>query len=294
MKDIVPNLWFNDEAEEAVRYYTRLFDQSRITSIQVLENTPSGDTTTINFELSGQPFTAFSAGPLFKFNRSFSLMVQCSSDEEVDRVWTTLTEGGKELVPLREYPFSKRYGWLEDRYGLTWQILLSDKPVVQKIIPNFLLSDAVSGKAEDAVVYYTDLFPISSIEEMQYYEAGEAENTDSKVKFSGFHLFGRQFYAMDNAKNENLSFNESFSLMVLCENQAEIDYYWDKLSFDPESEQCGWLKDQFGLSWQIVPESMDDLLSNGTKEQINRVTQSFLTMKKLDIAELDRAWQEAE
>ncbi|MCC5896069.1 MAG: VOC family protein [Alkalibacterium sp.] len=294
MKDIIPNLWFDKEAEEAAAFYTGLFDESRITSIQKLDGTPSGETTTVNFELAGQSFVAFSAGPLFKFNPSFSLMIQCSSNEEVDKLWNTLTHGGKELMALKEVPFSKRYGWLEDRYGLTWQILLSEHPVVQKIIPNFLFTHSEGGKAEDAVVYYTDLFPISSIEEMQYYETGEAENPNARVKFSGFHLFGRQFYAMDNDKEDTFTFNESCSLMVVCENQAEIDYYWEKLSAVPESEQCGWVKDQFGVSWQIVPESLDDLLSNGSKEQIDRVTQSFLEMKKLDTAELERVWKEAE
>lgn len=294
MKDIIPSLWFEKEAEEAAKFYTSLFDQSRITTISVLEETPSGDTITVNFELAGQPFVAFSPGNYFKFNPSFSLMIQCSSDEEVDRLWASLTEGGKELMPLKEVPFSKRYGWLEDRYGMTWQILLSDHPVIQKIIPNFLFTDNEAGNAEDAVVFYTDLFPISSIEEMQYYQSGEVENPTAKVKFSGFHIFGRQFYAMDNEKKDDFTFNESFSLMVVCENQAEIDYYWKNLSAVPESEQCGWLKDRFGVSWQIVPETMDELLSNGTQEQINRVTQAFLNMKKLDTAELERVWKEAE
>lgn len=294
MKDIIPHLWFDKEAEEAAEFYTSLFDQSRITSVDVLEGTPSGDATSVNFELAGQSFMAISAGPFFKVNPSCSLMIHCSSEEEVDKFWESLISGGKELMPLKEYPFSKRYGWLEDRYGFSWQILLAEHDFSQKIVPNFLFSHTEAGKAEEAVVFYTDLFPISSIEEMHYYQSGEVENPKAKVMFSGFHLFGRQFNAMDNAMEEEFTFNEAFSLMVVCENQAEIDYYWDKLSAEPEAEQCGWLKDQFGVSWQIVPESMDDLLSNGSREQIKRVTQTFLNMKKLDIAELERVWKEAE
>jgi predicted 3-demethylubiquinone-9 3-methyltransferase (glyoxalase superfamily) len=86
------------------------------------------------------------------------------------------------------------------------------------------------------------------------------------------------------------TFNEAISLMVYCETQDEIDYYWDKLSAVPDAEQCGWLKDKYGLSWQIVPTRMDEMMSNGTEDQVARVTQAFLPMKKLDIAELERAF----
>jgi predicted 3-demethylubiquinone-9 3-methyltransferase (glyoxalase superfamily) len=79
--------------------------------------------------------------------------------------------------------------------------------------------------------------------------------------------------------------------MVYCDTQAEIDAYWKKLSAVPSSEQCGWLKDKFGLSWQIVPTDLDKMLQNGTPEQIGRVTQAFLKMKKFDLAELRRAYE---
>ena len=79
--------------------------------------------------------------------------------------------------------------------------------------------------------------------------------------------------------------------MVLCVTQAEIDYYWEKLSADPEAEQCGWLKDKFGVSWQIVPANMNELMSRGTQAQIDAVTQEFLKMKKLDKNHLERAWE---
>jgi predicted 3-demethylubiquinone-9 3-methyltransferase (glyoxalase superfamily) len=85
-------------------------------------------------------------------------------------------------------------------------------------------------------------------------------------------------------------FNESISFMVYCKTQEEVDYYWDKLSAVPEAEQCGWVKDKYGLSWQVVPARLDEMLQSGTEEQIARVTQAFLPMKKLDIAELERAY----
>jgi len=94
---------------------------------------------------------------------------------------------------------------------------------------------------------------------------------------------------MDHDYGGDFSFNEAFSFMVLCENQEEIDYFWDKLSFVPEAEQCGWIKDQFGVSWQIVPANMNEILMKGSKEEIKRVTEAFLKMKKFDLAELEKA-----
>jgi predicted 3-demethylubiquinone-9 3-methyltransferase (glyoxalase superfamily) len=95
---------------------------------------------------------------------------------------------------------------------------------------------------------------------------------------------------MDSAHTHNFKFNEAISLMVNCDTQEEIDYYWEKLSAVPEAEQCGWLKDKFGLSWQIVPTEMDEMMRDGTPEQIGRVTQAFLKMKKFDLAELRKAY----
>lgn len=289
MAKIVPYLWFDKEAMEAADYYTQLFDDSKITSSYILEDTPSGETPIVNFQLAGQAFSAISAGPYFKFNPSLSLMVQCSTIEEVERLWNMLITGGKEVMSLDDYPFSKRYGWLEDRYGLSWQIALVEQSISQKIIPHFLFSNGVNEKTEEAITFYTRLFPNSSIEDIHHYQPGDSENEIAKVMFSSFNLNGMKFNAMDNAYESDFTFNEAFSLEVLCKDQQEIDYYWNKLSSVPEAEQCGWVKDPYGVSWQIVPEGLDNLLETGSREQINRVTQRLLKMKKLDMAELEKA-----
>ncbi len=96
---------------------------------------------------------------------------------------------------------------------------------------------------------------------------------------------------MDSARGHNFAFIEAISFMVLCETQKEIDYYWEKLSADPKAEQCGWLKDKYGLSWQIVPNLMDEMLNNNDTKKIARVTEAFLQMKKLDIAKLKKAYE---
>jgi predicted 3-demethylubiquinone-9 3-methyltransferase (glyoxalase superfamily) len=98
------------------------------------------------------------------------------------------------------------------------------------------------------------------------------------------------FAAMDSARVHDAPFNEAISLLVRCETQREIDYYWDKLSAVPEAEQCGWLKDRYGLSWQIVPAVMDEIMLSNDKQKISRVTEAFLKMKKFNISELERAF----
>ena len=290
MQKIVSHLWYDKEAKEAALFYIRLFDQSRLLNVTVIENTPSGDSEIVSFELAGQHFTAISAGPYFSFNPSISLMVACCSAEEVNTKWNALLEGGKELMPLGEYPFSKRYGWVQDRYGLSWQLMLTDSgQASQKITPNLLFSNDACGKAEEAVKYYTEIFENSGIGLISRYGPGEAASSKAKVNYAAFKLCGIDFSAMDNGFDVDYSFNEAFSLIVNCKDQQEIDYFWDRLSAVPEAEQCGWIKDKFGVSWQIVPENMDEVLFNGSKDEIRRVTEAFLKMKKFDLIALEKA-----
>ena len=291
MQKITSHLWFDKQAKEAAAFYTELFPGSRIISSTVLEDTPSGNAETVLFELAGQTFQAISAGPYFQFNSAISLMVACESAGEVDRLHGALTQGGSELMELDEYPFSPRYAWIKDRYGLNWQLMQTDAPVAQKIWPSLLFSDKVCGKAQEAAAFYAGIFPGSGLTLASPYEPGQLESDVPKAAYVQLHLGGVTLSAMDNAMVEGDAFNEAFSLMVSCKDQREIDTYWEKLSAVPEAEQCGWLKDRYGVSWQIVPERLNELLSSGSREQMNRVIQAFLQMKKFDIAALERAYR---
>jgi predicted 3-demethylubiquinone-9 3-methyltransferase (glyoxalase superfamily) len=111
------------------------------------------------------------------------------------------------------------------------------------------------------------------------------------VMYSDFMIEGQWFSAMDSAGPHEFNFNEAISLMVLCEDQKAIDYYWDALSAEPEAEQCGWLKDKFGVSWQIISKEMNEMISNGSPEQSRKVTQAFLEMKKIDLEALKQAYE---
>jgi len=290
-RKITPHLWFDKEAKEAAEFYTSIFPDSKVTKVTTLHNTPSGSADTVSFVLLGQAFMAISAGPLFKFNPSISFHVKCKTKDEVDALWEKLSEGGTVLMELGKYPFSEKYGWLQDKYGLSWQIIFAgESEIKQSITPILMFVGGVCGKAEEAVNFYTSVFHDSQVSVLARYGMGEEPDKEGTVKYVHFTLEGQEFGAMDSAHEHNFTFNEAISLMVYCDTQEEIDYYWDKLSAVPEAEQCGWLKDKYGLSWQIVPTTMDEMMAMGTGEQIDRVTQAFLKMKKFDLAQLEKAY----
>jgi predicted 3-demethylubiquinone-9 3-methyltransferase (glyoxalase superfamily) len=135
-------------------------------------------------------------------------------------------------------------------------------------------------EAEEAAKLYVSVFPDSNIEETTHY-GPEFPDQKGRVMTVGFRLFGQRFTALNGGPE--FKFNESVSFVVACETQEEIDEYWDKLTDGGEESQCGWLKDRFGVSWQIVPTILSELLSSGGPEQASRVTKAFLPMKKLDI-----------
>ncbi len=297
MNKIISHLWFDTQAKEASEFYVSLFPDSKIINHTVITGTPSGDCDIMTFELSGTPFQAISAGPYFKFNPSISFMVNfdpskdADAESRIDQIWEKLSEGGEVLMPLQEYPFSKKYGWIQDKYGLSWQLILTnpDGEERPRILPSLLFANESYGKAEAASDFYLSIFKDSKRGALVKYTAGMEPNKEGTIMFSDYKLSNQWFVAMDGPGSHEFAFNEAVSFVVNCETQEEIDYYWEKLSSVPESEQCGWLKDKFGVSWQIVPTMMEEVMTSGDQEKINKLTQAFLKMKKFDIATLEES-----
>ena len=297
---ITPFLWFDKEAGEAANRYTSLFSatfdstqgKSRIKSKSTLEGTPSDAVEIVTIDLLGEEFSLMSAGPVFKFNPSVSFLVACKAKAEVDALWKGLSKGGTALMELGAYPFSERYGWVLDRYGLSWQVMfLGDRMTERRIIPTLMFVGQQCGKAEDAIRFYASVFHNTKVGDILRYGAGEEPDKEGTVKHAAFTLEGQAFAAMDSAHEHNFTFNEAISFVVHCKNQEEIDYYWGKLSADSKAEQCGWLKDKYGLSWQIVPTVIEEMLKDKDKKKVARVTEAFLKMKKFEIEKLVKAYE---
>ncbi len=152
---------------------------------------------------------------------------------------------------------------------------------MQKITP-FLWFDKEAG---EAAKFYTSVFKDSKVR-----SSTKIENSPSgTAEVISLELLGQEFTLISGGPY--FKFTEAISFMVNCETQEEIDYYWDKLSADPKAEQCGWLKDKYGLSWQIVPTVLTEMLQDNDKKKVARVTETFLKMKKLDIAKLQKAYR---
>ena len=297
MQKIIPHLWFDKEAMEACTFYTSVFPNSKITNTMVMIDTPSGDCDVVYFDIMGITFQALSAGPIFKLNPSISFMVNFDPSQDpdakkkIDEIWGKLSQGGKVLMPIDKYPFSERYGWIEDKYGLSWQLILTDPDGEERppIVPSLMFTGKMSGKAEEASDFYLSIFKYTKRGTIARYPAGAEPDKEGSIMFTDFRLEGQWFAAMDSALEHGFSFSEAISFMVNCDTQEEIDYYWEKLSAVPESEQCGWLKDKYGVSWQILPTMLEESMRSGDKGKIERITKAFLQMKKLDIKKLEEA-----
>ncbi len=273
---LYPCLWFDGKAKEAATFYTSVFDNSKILSENPI---------VVMYELEGILFMALNGGPMFTINPSISFFVYCKSEEEIDKKWQLLSDGGSVLMALDKYPWNDKYGWCQDKYGVNWQLMLHDA-VGQKIVPSFMFTQEQSGRAEEAINFYTSLFDNSKIELISRYEKGEGD-VEGHIKHARFTLNGQVFAAMESSGPHQFTFNEGVSIVVPCDNQEEIDFYWNKLTEGGKESQCGWLKDKFGVSWQIVPTVLGKLMSN--PEKAKRVMDVVMKSIKFNIEELENA-----
>ena len=286
MQRIVPNIWSNGEAEAMGAFYASVL---RSTTAEVSSRYPTAGLLPFQEPLAGQPLTVdldidgyrmviINAGPEFKPNASVSFLLNFdplmfggdtdAAIAELDRVHAELLHGGRASLPLGEYPFSPHYAWVEDRYGVNWQLMLTNpagdpRPFVVPWLQfpgtatgtsTGTATDAAYRDALDAIAMYTGLLPDSA----PGFAVPHPDDA-TKTMFSEFRLYDQWFAASDGSAQAD-AFSCGVSLEIRCETQAEIDTYWNALSAVPEAEQCGWLADRFGLSWQITPANMGELM----------------------------------
>ncbi|WP_105114626.1 VOC family protein [Streptococcus suis] len=284
MQAIIPHLWYDTEAKEAAAFYVDLFG-GKIDWTYTITDTPSGDADLVQFQLGDMTLSAISAGPYFKLNESMSLMVSVGDKAELTRLYEALSDGGHVLMPLAEYPFSPYYVWLEDRFGLSWQLSYApdlDKPYQFDIC--LLFSQDQVGLAQPMLDYYKDKLPQAHLGRLSYYGEGEAAVAAAKLNYAELFIGDQKIIAMDHGYGGVASFNEAFSFMVYVDSQEEAESWYEKVSAVPEAEICGWAKDQFGISWQIVPRILMEAYDSASPEKVKAVNAAVMTMKRLDIA----------
>lgn len=292
---IVACLWFDDQAEAAAQFYTATFPGGRTTGVsrypEAMVNPtgrPPGSVLTVEFEVAGRRFTALNGGPLFTINPSVSFFVHAPTAGEADRLFAVLADGGQVLMPIDAYPWSERYGWVQDRYGVSWQVITGHRaPEGSVVVPCLMFCGTRAGRAQEAMNAYTAAFPGSRIADVARYEAGEGPV--DWVKHGRFVLAGQDVVAMDSHIEHGFAFNEAVSLQVMCDGQVEIDRFWTTLSEGGEQGPCGWLKDRFGLSWQVVPADLAQWMATEDAAARDRAFQAMMRMGKPDVAALRAA-----
>ncbi len=293
---IAPCLWFDDNAEEAAAFYVETLEAGRVIgrarfprSSDNPAGKPRGSVMSVDFEVRGLRFTAVNGGPRFVINPSISFFLHVGSEAEAERLFAALSSGGTVLLPLGAYPWSPCFGWTADRFGVSWQVTTSPDAGLRPIVPCLMFCGGQLGNAMAAMERFRGAFPDSRIAEVE--RIGPDEDGAGMVKIGRFVLAGQYFAAMDSPGDHAFGFNEAVSLQVLCDGQAEVDHYWNELSRGGEPGQCGWLKDRFGISWQVVPKRWLDWLGTDAGDAAReRVFEAMLKMTKLDVAALERAF----
>lgn len=295
IQKITPFLWFDDQAEEAVIFYTSVFKNSIIKTYTRYSaegakaaGRREGTIMTIAFRIDGYEFTAINGGPAFELAPTISFFVNIDSEEEMDKLWEKLSDDGEIFMKLDHYPFSEKYGWIKDKFGVSWQLILSGR--MQKISPCLMFTGQQHKRAEEAINFYISVFPKSDIIQFERYKTGEGP--EGAVVHARFALNGQEFIAMDSHMDLPYNFNPAISLVVNCTTQDEIDYYWEKLSVGgyDGAQQCGWLQDKYGVSWQILPATLGEMMSDPDLKKSDQVMSALLQMKKIDLNTLQEAY----
>ena len=267
---IYPALWFDNQARKAFEFYCSVFPNSII---------HEQNSTVVKATLANQDFIGINGGPYFLPNPAISFTVLCASRQEINILWQKLIVGGSSIIELGHYAWNAYYGWVQDQFGFTWQLQLGQsEQVQQQIIPNLLFCGIHQNQCSRALQYYQKIFPEFQRHQLLRYPSGELKG---QIQSSSFTLNHLKFMAKDSPTHQIFDFNESISFVIPCKTQQEIDYYWNYFTKHGSESWCGWCKDVFGISWQIIPENISEILSS-RPEALSALTR----MKKIMLQEL--------
>ena len=295
MRTLTPNIWFAGDAEDGAALYARALPATRITrtdrypteGLLPFQEPLAGKVLTIQLDGPGCDLVLINAGPEFRPTPASSFTVTFGAADDTDAVAaldaaaTALADGGRVLMPLQRYPFSDRYTWVEDRYGVSWQLTVAfpDAPAEPSIVPTLLFGGPAQDRAAEAIAEWTGLIPGSEVVRTVPYDEATGPAAAGAVMFAEIRLADQRVYVMDAGSAQDTTFTPAVSYQLACPDQAEIDRVWAVLSTVPEAEQCGWLADRYGMSWQIVPANLGELMTRPNAYE------HMMEMKKLVIAD---------
>lgn len=272
---LFPCLWYNQNATEAATHYLRAFPFVKKTASNSFVEMLS---------FNGQQLMLLNGGPEFRLNGTISFYVVFENEEEIDNAWNVLCEGGEVRMTLDTYPWSTKYGWVEDKFGANWQLSFGNiNELGQQLTPVLMFTGENAGKAEESMNFYTSVFPESSISGILRWGENGHEKPGT-IQHAQYRLNGYLMMTMDSSLSDKFFFNEAASLVVNCKTQEEIDHYWNRLTDGGSESRCGWLKDKYGVSWQIVPEVLGTLMGDPAKSPA--VVNAFMKMNKFIIEDL--------
>ena len=278
---IIPAIWCDGTADEAARFYADVFREG-----SVVEQAP-GLAATVS--IHGFGLSLINGGDQYAPNPSISCILnfdpllfggEDQARAYLDELYERLSGGGV-LMELGEYPFSARYTWVRDRFGMTWQLMLTDPAGEPRpfILPSFMFGGTNHANAEEATEAWIALFDDARRGALRRYGEGGPMEAGT-IMFTDFTLCGTWMAAMDSGAFHDFTFTPGVSMIVSCRDQEEIDRYWAGLSAVPEAERCGWCVDRWGVSWQVVPDNIAELMADAaTREKI-------LQMGKIDLTRL--------
>lgn len=283
--NIFPCLWFNGDGKEAADFYCETFG-GKITA-----DTP----VVLNIELFGQKLMFLNAGPQFEKNASISFTILCETENELHNYWKQLSQNGTVIKDLGEYSGSKLYGSILDQFGVTWQLYLSEIQNDQKIIPTLTFAHQNNGKAKAAIEFYTSIFPHSKIGRILKYGdkvGNDHSEISGNVQHADFKIDDYSLFVLDRSDDQPFDFNEGISIVVMTDDQIQTDHLWDSLLINGgRASMCGWLKDQFGISWQIVPKRLLELMNDFDQPaKAQKVVEAMMSMQKIEIETLETAY----
>jgi predicted 3-demethylubiquinone-9 3-methyltransferase (glyoxalase superfamily) len=278
-RKITPCLWYNAQAKEAAALYVSVFAEAKITAQSPIVT---------EIKVSGQSITLLDGGPMYKPNASISFYYICETEQEFDKIWTAFSKEGVVMMPVDKYPWSKKYGWISDKFGVSWQLALGGfEEVGQKITPCLMFTENQYGRVDEAIAHYSSIFDDAKVDGILRYDANESPDKEGKVKHAQISMNAQKFMLMESARAHGTNFTDGISFTIHCETQEQIDYYWNRLTESGKESMCGWLKDKFGVSWQIIPTILGKLMSDPAKA--GKAAQAFMSMRKLNIEQIVQA-----